>query len=189
MAIVLVGTSANPLAQRLPLKNYTTSDNLAHNGIKRIVRDSRGFLWFCTNGGLSRFDGYQFVSFRTDDGLPAGAVNDFLETRAGHFWIATDTGLIRFDPDGSPQLFASVSQSESNPLTRTIKVVREDAAGTVWIGTRNGLFRLRDPEGDDLAEPVEIGLSKNPEKREVTDVLAEADGSIWIASVAGLFRR
>lgn len=46
------------LAERLPIKIYTPADGLAHEQIKRIVRDSRGFLWFCTADGLSRFDGY-----------------------------------------------------------------------------------------------------------------------------------
>jgi hypothetical protein len=32
--------------------------------------DSRGFLWFCTNEGLSRFDGYGFTNYSTDQGLP-----------------------------------------------------------------------------------------------------------------------
>jgi len=44
-------------AERLPLKTYSTADSLANNEINKIFRDSRGFLWFCTAGGLSRFDG------------------------------------------------------------------------------------------------------------------------------------
>src|SRR6266542_4288690 len=57
-------------AERLPLKTYTTADGLAHNVINKIVRDSHGFLWFCTDDGLSRFDGYEFTNFGTDKGLP-----------------------------------------------------------------------------------------------------------------------
>jgi len=38
-------------AERLPIKNYTTADGLAHNVVNRVVRDSRGFLWFCTREG------------------------------------------------------------------------------------------------------------------------------------------
>src|SRR5213078_3628795 len=52
-------------SERLPLKSYTTADGLAHNVINKIVRDSRGFLWFCTADGLSRFDGYTFTNFGT----------------------------------------------------------------------------------------------------------------------------
>src|SRR5881409_3598461 len=57
-------------AERLPFKRYTTAGGLAHDRVKRIFRDSRGFLWFCTVDGLSRFDGYRFVTFTTAHDLP-----------------------------------------------------------------------------------------------------------------------
>src|SRR3989440_9050040 len=89
-------------AERLPLKSYTTADGLAHNVINKIVRDSRGFLWFCTEEGLSRFDGYTFTNYGPDQGLPHTSVNDILETRAGNYWVATNGGLAKFDPRGVP---------------------------------------------------------------------------------------
>src|SRR6478672_7513064 len=82
--------------ERLPLKPYTVDDGLIHNEINKIVRDSRGFLWFCTTQGLSRFDGYEFRNFGPDEGLPYGSVNDFMETRSGELWLATNEGLVRF---------------------------------------------------------------------------------------------
>src|SRR5436853_3416257 len=88
-------------AERLPLKPYTVADGLPNNVINKIVRDSRGFLWFCTSEGLSRFDGYSFTNYGTDQGLPHTAVNDILETRAGDYWLATNGGLVRFDPKGT----------------------------------------------------------------------------------------
>ena len=54
----------------LPVRAYTTADGLAGNTVERIVRDSRGFLWFCTRNGLSRFDGYEFRNFGMGEGLP-----------------------------------------------------------------------------------------------------------------------
>src|SRR5213594_1641639 len=65
LALVLLG-SLPSYAERLPLKTYTTADGLAHNVINKIVRDSRGFLWFCTVEGLSRFYGYTFTTYGVD---------------------------------------------------------------------------------------------------------------------------
>src|SRR5713101_7701637 len=90
-------------AERLPLKFYTTTDGLPHNEINRIVRDSRGFLWFCTRDGLARFDGYTFTSYGMEHGLPSGDVTDLLEDNDGRYWVATAGGLVRFDPAGVPQ--------------------------------------------------------------------------------------
>lgn len=84
----------------LPVKTYTTADGLLRDAASCIVQDSRGFLWFCTSDGLSRFDGYGFTNYTTDDGLPHSVVNAFLETRNGVYWIATNDGLARFNPKG-----------------------------------------------------------------------------------------
>ena len=74
LAIVLLfpGFAA---AERLPLKAYTVADGLPNNVINKIVRDSRGFLWFCTSEGLSRFDGYTFTNYGVDQGLPQRSRN------------------------------------------------------------------------------------------------------------------
>src|SRR5215475_11871702 len=98
--LVLMIVAVSISAERLPVKTYTTSDGLPRDEINRIRQDSRGFLWFCTNDGLSRFDGYGFTNYTTDDGLPHRAVNDLLETRDGAIWVATGNGLARFNPKG-----------------------------------------------------------------------------------------
>ena len=67
-------------AETLPLRIYTAAEGLAHSSVNRIVRDSRGYMWFCTSEGLSRFDGYEFHNFGRRDGLPHRVVNDVLET-------------------------------------------------------------------------------------------------------------
>src|SRR2546428_2041332 len=101
-ASLLLAMSQLTAGERLPLKPYTTADGLGHNNINKIVRDSRGFLWFCTDEGLSRFDGYSFTNFGMEQGLPHASVNDLLETRGGDYWVATGGGLVRFNPKGVP---------------------------------------------------------------------------------------
>jgi ligand-binding sensor domain-containing protein len=106
-------------AERLPLKAYTTADGMPHNVINKIVRDSRGFLWFCTEEGLSRFDGYTFTNYGTSEGLPHPAVNDILETRAGEYWVATNGGLVRFNPKGAPTgrtVYANEAPADAPPM-------------------------------------------------------------------------
>jgi ligand-binding sensor domain-containing protein len=70
LVVLFAAASSFVRAERLPVKTFTTADGLAQNAINLIVRDSRGFLWFCTDEGLSRFDGYSFTNYTTADGLP-----------------------------------------------------------------------------------------------------------------------
>jgi hypothetical protein len=67
---LMLTTASTVYAQQLPVRIYTTADGLAHDHVRRIVLDSRGFLWFCTMQGLNRFDG-QFVRKRGRSTSPA----------------------------------------------------------------------------------------------------------------------
>jgi ligand-binding sensor domain-containing protein/two-component sensor histidine kinase len=197
-------SSAAAYAERLPIKSYTTADGLGDNRVNRIVKDSRGFLWFCTAAGLSRFDGYAFTNFGSEQGLPDAAVNDLLETRAGAYWAATDDGLFRFDPDGSPvrdvpdrrgataaaPMFARVAQDDSDRHAAEITVLREARDGTVWVGTNKDLYRLERTGGHVSLQRVEIGLLNDlPEQRAIVSILEDRRGSVWIATQGGLYRR
>src|SRR5439155_19312097 len=66
--------------ERLPIKIYATADGLPNNQVNKIVRDSHGFLWFCTADGISRFDGYGVTNYCTRDWLPHPYVYCFLDT-------------------------------------------------------------------------------------------------------------
>ena len=72
------------LAERLPVKTYTVADGLLRDIVYRIRQDSRGFLWFCTAEGISRFDGYGFTNFTTDDGLPDPPCQRFSRNQKRH---------------------------------------------------------------------------------------------------------
>ena len=191
-------------AERLPIKIYTTADGLAHNRVNKIVRDSHGFLWFCTADGLSRFDGYSFTNYSTDQGLPHRTVTDFLETRKGEYWIATAAGLVRFNPNAAPEhrvIYATQTASHLRPMftvvvgdkdqpAAMVTVLFEDHDGVIWCGTAKGLFRLEEEREQFALQPINIGIP--PEWGEggiINDLLEGGDGSLWIATPGGLYRR
>lgn len=195
MTITLVGRAT---AERLPIKVYTTADGLPSDHVNRIVQDSRGYLWFCTSEGLSRFDGYKFKNYASEQGLPGRGVNDFLESHTGVYWIGTNEGLCRFIADPSSQAgdardslqrFVVYDPGERAGV-RTISAICEDPAGTIWCGTEGGLFRLDQINGQwsfsfvDIirAEGIEDGLM-------VRAIIKDRQGSLWIASESGLYRR
>ena len=206
LLFVLELGSVPVLAERLPIKVYTTVDGLSSNVINRIVRDSRGFLWFCTSDGLSRFDGYTFTNYGTDQGLPHGEVSDFLETRGGEFWVATDGGLVRFNPKAPPEprvvyandtgsrapppMFTVVVPEDEERNAKRITTLLEDHEGTIWCGTYKGLYRLEGVEGRLTIRPVEIGIpSEWPEAPIIQRLLQDRRGSLWVAAARGLYRR
>lgn len=208
IGIVLAGLGlavpASLHAERLPIKAFTTADGLAHNVIHKIVRDSRGFLWFATDDGLSRFDGYGFRNYSVEHGLPHRTVMDVLETRSGDFWLATWDGLVRFDPAGIPSarvvsanepvtpapMFAVIRPDDSDSRTRGITALAEARDGSVWCGTRKGVYRLERTDGQWRLQPIDFGMRTDFRLSQyVYDLLEDRFGSIWAATVTGLYRR
>lgn len=203
--LMLMLTPGATLAERLPLKPYTTADGLPHNVINKIVRDSRGFLWFCTDEGLSRYDGYTFTNYGAEQGLPHPVVNDFLETRSGELWVATNAGLVRFNPKGTPQgrvvysseagqstapMFTVVVPDDAERNARVITVLLEGRDTRIWCGTIKHLYGLERSDGRFELRPVDIGaLGKYPQQFHVLDLLEDRHGSLWIGSFSGLIRR
>ena len=179
IALVLLLSSISK-AERLPIKTYTVADGLLRDNVFKIKQDSRGFMWFCTVEGISRFDGYAFENFTTDDGLPDRHVNDFLETRTGEIFVATDGGLARLNPTGvhaskENPLFKVYPQPD-NPLAKAINVLFEDESATIFIGTRNGLYKLNaqgEVEAVYIGESLDIGFKiehchhQRPARRDV----------------------
>ena len=192
-------------AERPPLKAYTTADGLAHDSVNRIVRDSRGFLWFCTAEGLSRFDGYRFKNYTQDQGLPHRNINDLLETHDGVYLVATSAGLSVFNPHGrpyrwnvlesrleqtsaEPPLFRTfLADAPSNRHTSTILSLAEDGQGRIWAGTGGGLYRVERSGGGWTLRKFEIEGWQD-RGLEVPALRAEPSGGLLVGSGYGLHR-
>ncbi len=198
---LLVCLPAVAEAERLPSKPYTSEDGLAHNRVQRIVRDSRGFLWFCTANGLSRFDGQNFSTFGLDEGIKFSVFNDFLETRDGDYWAATNgSGVCRFNysPAGGPggsrkgetgKLFTVYPVGESGASNR-VNVLFEDRSGRIWAGTDGGLFALADTQAGASFVAVELGVpSLSDSLVQVWAIVEDKEGSLWVGTKYGLVRR
>ncbi|MCU1265636.1 MAG: liaS 2 [Acidobacteria bacterium] len=204
MLIGFIAFMPSASAERLPLKTYTVADGLAHNEVNKIVKDSRGFLWFCTADGLSRFDGYTFTNFGTDQGLPHANVTDLLETRSGEYWVATYGGIVRFNPKGVPAnhvsyageagalapMFTTLVPEDKDRHARAFNVLFEDRNGTIWCGTAKGLLRLEGAGGHLSLKQVDVGIPNDyPEQADIADLIEDTYGSLWIAAPSGLYRR
>ena len=194
LLLLLLGWSGSLRAEQLPIRTYTAADGLAQNLVLRIVRDSRGYLWFCTAEGLSRFDGYTFTNYTTDHGLPHRSVRDLLETRRGVYWIATGDGLVRFNPSarrvnsGEP-MFRTYHPDVSQPA-RSIMVLYEDPRGTVWCGTQAGLYRVEEADGGVRFQFVDLGLRNEGDQSFVEAILEDRRGALWVGTRgSGLYRR
>ena len=66
---------------------YTSQDGLASSAVYDVFQDSKGFMWFCTDAGVSRYDGQRFENFNQKDGLAGLATFEAFEDHRGRIWF------------------------------------------------------------------------------------------------------
>jgi len=86
---------APTFAQQNPqpyFRNYGTEQGLPSPEVYFAFEDSKGYMWFGTDNGASRFDGYSFQNYGIEDGLTSSVVLNILEDTLGRIWFGTLTG-------------------------------------------------------------------------------------------------
>ncbi len=78
-------------AQQTNIRKYTIEDGLVNNDILNIYQDSQGFIWLCTRGGLSRYDGSRFTNFTPNNGLTNDMINAIIEIAPQEFIVAQNS--------------------------------------------------------------------------------------------------
>jgi ligand-binding sensor domain-containing protein/two-component sensor histidine kinase len=79
---------------------YDGRFGLPSSEVYNVTQDDLGYLWFSTDHGLARFDGYQFETFDMQDGLPENAVFYFRKDHLNRIWFNTYDGKLGYIQDG-----------------------------------------------------------------------------------------
>ncbi|HKV65621.1 MAG TPA: two-component regulator propeller domain-containing protein, partial [Rhodanobacteraceae bacterium] len=132
-------------------------DGLTQNSVTLIFQDQTGFMWFATQGGLFRYDGYSLNRYTHDpnraDSLPEDyKVTSLTDAGDGRLWVgSTSGGLILFNPatDATLPLPESV-QRKALPVTDLLAI----PGGGVLVGSPRGVDLLADAEASPSLKPL-----------------------------------
>jgi ligand-binding sensor domain-containing protein len=131
------------IAQSPLYKNFSIPDGLPSSMVYSSFQDSKGYMWFCTSAGVSRFDGYSFQTYTVNDGLTDNEVFNVFEDSKNRMWFLTFNGKICFLQDGK------FHNSNNTPILKQIdsksyfKSILEDSNKNIWLATdRSGIICL-----------------------------------------------
>jgi len=114
---------------------YSISEGLPQSQVYAAHQDSRGYIWFGTQGGgLSRFDGNKFTNFSTKNGLPSNHIQAIYEDGNRQIWVSTKRGICRF----TGKKFEPVLKRKESVRDAWSFVQKNDS--TLWVGTRTGIL-------------------------------------------------
>ena len=95
--------------------NYNINNGLLSNRIYNIIEDRNGFIWACTEQGVSRFDGINFTNFTTKQGLPDNEVLSVFEDAKGRIWFNN------FNKEPSYYYNGKIFNSSNDPFLERIR--------------------------------------------------------------------
>ncbi|MBC8193869.1 MAG: hypothetical protein H8E18_15895 [FCB group bacterium] len=165
----------------------STEDGLSQNSVFSITQDTSGFMWFGTDYGLNRFDGYKFVNYFNDPedstSLSNNSVMALHSSNSGGIWVGTNGGgLNYFDP--LTQTFLVYLNRPDTPTSLSnnhVTAVLEASSGKVWVGTENGL-NLFEPESQRFTRYFK---SDQIPDDHITCLHEYPAGTIWIGTKSG----
>ena len=136
-------------ASERPFFSFIAADfskQLSQKTVRQVYQDSTGYLWFVTQEGLSRYDGYQLLNFvhdpRDANSISSDNVRAVVEDKRNRLWIATDGGGLNLF-DAEMHHFIELDAEENSvtkPTSDRQQALYLDTEGFIWIGYRNGNF-------------------------------------------------
>lgn len=154
--------------------NYNTKNGLPSSEIYHVFQDSKGYLWFSTNQGVSCFNGYEFNNFDVTDNLPSNTVFEAYEDYKGRIWFTTLTDNLFYFKDNR------FTNYKFNDTLHNFRLANNHtvAKSTFYVDSLDNIYYTRD-----CGKTFIIDASGNPKwsdnsEQKTTIIKIRNDGSI-----------
>lgn len=96
ITIVLSLCTNFAFSQQYNFKHYNVDNGLPSSEVYHVLQDTKGFIWFATDNGVSRYNGYEFRNYSVADGLPDETVFEIYEDYSGKIWFIPLSGKLSY---------------------------------------------------------------------------------------------
>lgn len=129
-------------SQELSFRHYGTAEGLPSSEAYCVIQDSKGYIWFSTDRGLAKFNGYEFTTLTVADGLPDNTVFALNEDYRKRIWFSTYTARTGYLLNDSPHIYVHNNKVRSLVHSGISSGLYYDHKDRLWIGNT----QLLDPE-------------------------------------------
>lgn len=181
--LLLLFCLAGTRAQTYFFNNYSVKDGLAQSNVTGVVQDSAGFYWIATGGGVSRFDGQNFINYTTEFGLTDNNVSAIFLDKHQHLWLGHENGtLTKFDG----KLFTEI-KSRQLPKDKKIYSFFQEDNGNLWVCTETaGAICILNPDSEKGAYQTRVYSGKEGLSQYVLSATQDKTGNLWFFTDIGL---
>jgi len=177
--------------------HLSVQDGLSQSGVTCVFQDHQGFMWFGTQDGLNRFDGYNITVFKHVPEDTTSLIDNFVimigEDENDDLWINTLNAPEIFSVfDRRRESFKQHPRAAIDPT-----IIRRgatfssytDASGVRWSGSiGGGLIRTDPTTGKSVNYRNDSKNAKSLIDNKVYSVYGDRSGTIWVGTQGGLER-
>lgn len=178
-------------SQEFKFSHITSEQGLSMGVVNCVLQDSRGFMWFGTQDGLNKYDGYNITVFKNNqldsNSLSNNFINALYETKNGELIIGTNGGgFDSYNLSTGKFTHHIGAQGNKNSLSNNnVKAILEDSEGLLWIGTDDGLNSF-----NQKTKKFTRYLNDNKNRNTISNNNAwslkeGSDGKLWIGTYGG----
>jgi signal transduction histidine kinase/streptogramin lyase len=194
---ILLFLSLSVTAQRpeMRFEHLSSEQGLSQNSVLCILQDQRGFLWFGTEDGLNKYDGYKFTVYRYEpldsNSLSDSYITALCEDQEGSLWIGTkDGGLNQLElKTGRIRHWKHDPEDSTSLSSNYVLSVYMDRSGILWCGTyAGGLNKFDKTQGTFKRWKNDPNNPNSLSNNYIYDIIEDFKGNLWLASYNGLCR-
>ena len=179
----------------IAFNHLNVEDGLSQSSTTCIFQDKDGFMWFGTQDGLNRYDGYNFKVFKNNADDTTSLSDNFIfsifEDESGTLFIETQSGKInKYNPVN--ESFKTVSKSDinlHNVKINSVLAVYYDKSDVIWTGglSKETGLKMENKRTDETkvyqhSPSDKFSLSDD----KVYSIMQDSKGTLWVGTVNGL---
>ncbi len=175
------------------IQQISVESGISDKTITSIIQDKEGYMWFVTESGLNRYDGYSFKIFKNDpedsSSLSYNRISCLAMETDGTLWVGTSGGGI------------SCYQRETGDFKRYYPIpgnldtkaniilsIFVDSKDEIWVGTwGEGLFKF-DKTSNEFKNYKPFPGGKINFRNRIQKIFEDSSGFLWVGTRDGLFK-
>ncbi|RLD52001.1 MAG: hypothetical protein DRI94_04425 [Bacteroidetes bacterium] len=209
--IILFVSIQTTVAQLYNYKQYTVADGFPQSNADDIFQDKDGYIWFATQNGAARFDGFNYFLIDKYKGLNSNNVTDINQDSEGNFWFSTKDGLTKYVNDScinytvEDGLFSNIvrntfelsdgriiicsTSGSSIYENNEIKKLHLKDVPNYFIKTHNGeIWCISNTDIYKFENDTLHKIEYNIKKIKLHYLVEDRDSALWISSDNGIYK-
>ncbi|HQT21535.1 MAG: hypothetical protein B7X86_01250 [Sphingobacteriales bacterium 17-39-43] len=174
------------------LSKLNSTNDISQHTILSIHKDKFGFIWFGTQDGLNRYDGFKFDVYKYSDNnkhsLPSNYIQTISEDKDGNLWLGTRThGISKFRRSDRTFInYKHDSKVKKSLSSNKINHVLVDKKGRLWIATNKGL-NLFNSKAETFQHFFHNSSDKNSlSSSNIISIYEDSGNNLWVGTDNGL---